>query len=195
MRIDDGVKREILARADIGEVIGTYVQLRKRGNDLVGLCPFHGEKSPSLHVPPRSRLLQVLSAAASAATWLTFVQSRRTSASPTRCGCSASATASSSRTRTRAPRALGTRRRRSITPTTLRGPSFTACCSIRTKAPAQRRYCTGRGISDATIEAFALGYAPRSWDALVDELRRNDVAPEVAVQGRADQTERARRLP
>ena len=50
MRIDDGVKREILARADIGEVIGAYVTLRKRGNDLVGLCPFHGEKSPSFSI-------------------------------------------------------------------------------------------------------------------------------------------------
>src|SRR6202021_1467032 len=52
MRIDDGVKRDILARTDIGEVIGAYVTLRKRGNDLVGLCPFHGEKSPSFHVHP-----------------------------------------------------------------------------------------------------------------------------------------------
>ena len=52
VRIDDGVKREILARADIGEVIGAYVTLRKRGKDLVGLCPFHGEKTPSFHVHP-----------------------------------------------------------------------------------------------------------------------------------------------
>ena len=52
MRIDDGVKREILARTDIGEVIGAVVTLRKRGNDLVGLCPFHGEKTPSFHVHP-----------------------------------------------------------------------------------------------------------------------------------------------
>jgi DNA primase len=52
VRIDDGVKRDILARTDIGEYIGTVVSLRKRGNDLVGLCPFHGEKTPSFHVHP-----------------------------------------------------------------------------------------------------------------------------------------------
>ena len=37
---------------DIGGFIGDYVALRKRGNDLVGLCPFHGEKTPSFHVHP-----------------------------------------------------------------------------------------------------------------------------------------------
>ena len=52
MRIDESVKREILARTDIGSFIGNYVALRKRGNDLVGLCPFHGEKTPSFHVHP-----------------------------------------------------------------------------------------------------------------------------------------------
>ena len=38
MRIDQAAIREILARTDIGTFIGTHVQLRKRGNDLVGLC-------------------------------------------------------------------------------------------------------------------------------------------------------------
>src|SRR6202035_2500279 len=50
MRIDQNVIREILARTDIGSFVGSYVALQKRGKDLVGLCPFHGEKTPSLHV-------------------------------------------------------------------------------------------------------------------------------------------------
>ena len=44
--------REIHSRVDIAAVIGSYVSLKKRGNDLVGLCPFHGEKTPSMHVHP-----------------------------------------------------------------------------------------------------------------------------------------------
>ena len=51
MRIDDGAKREILARTNIAEYIGQFVKLRRtRNDDYLGLCPFHGEKSPSFHV-------------------------------------------------------------------------------------------------------------------------------------------------
>ena len=52
MRIDDSMKREVLTRTDIAEYIGQFVTLRKRGNSLVGLCPFHAEKTPSFHVHP-----------------------------------------------------------------------------------------------------------------------------------------------
>ncbi|MEO9170457.1 MAG: CHC2 zinc finger domain-containing protein, partial [Candidatus Baltobacteraceae bacterium] len=44
--------RELHSRIDIGTFIGQYVALKQRGNDLVGLCPFHAEKTPSLHVHP-----------------------------------------------------------------------------------------------------------------------------------------------
>ena len=73
MRVDDGIKREILARTDIGEVIGAYVTLRKRGNDLVGLCPFHGEKSPSFHVHPDRGFFKCFGCGAGGDA-LTFVQ-------------------------------------------------------------------------------------------------------------------------
>src|SRR5579884_591460 len=52
MRFDQSAVREIHARIDIASFIGSYVSLRKRGNDLVGLCPFHSEKTPSFHVHP-----------------------------------------------------------------------------------------------------------------------------------------------
>ncbi|MFZ0364317.1 MAG: CHC2 zinc finger domain-containing protein, partial [Candidatus Cybelea sp.] len=52
MRYDQDVLREIRARVDIAAFIGGYVPLKKRGNDLVGLCPFHAEKTPSFHVHP-----------------------------------------------------------------------------------------------------------------------------------------------
>jgi len=45
-----------------------------------------------------------------------------------------------------------------------------------------RRYCEKRGLSAATIERFALGYAPDSWDGLVAELRRHDVDPVAAAK-------------
>ncbi len=50
--IPPGFVAELLSRVDIAEVVGRHVQLKKGGANLMGLCPFHGEKSPSFSVSP-----------------------------------------------------------------------------------------------------------------------------------------------
>ena len=44
------VIEEVIRRNDIEQVIGRYVDLRRAGSNLVGLCPFHSEKTPSFTV-------------------------------------------------------------------------------------------------------------------------------------------------
>jgi DNA primase len=44
--------QELIARADVVEIVGRHVQLKKAGANYSGLCPFHGEKSPSFSVSP-----------------------------------------------------------------------------------------------------------------------------------------------
>jgi DNA primase len=41
---------ELIARADISEIIGNYISLRKAGRDYIAICPFHHEKTPSFTV-------------------------------------------------------------------------------------------------------------------------------------------------
>jgi len=53
--IPDSFIQELLARVDVVDVVGKYVQLRKGGINLLGLCPFHQEKSPSFTVSPNKQ--------------------------------------------------------------------------------------------------------------------------------------------
>lgn len=52
MSIPNTFIQDLIARADVAEVIGRHVQLKKGGANLLGLCPFHSEKSPSFTVSP-----------------------------------------------------------------------------------------------------------------------------------------------
>lgn len=46
---------ELKMRNDIEDVVGSYVNVKRRGRNLVGLCPFHSEKTPSFTVYPDSQ--------------------------------------------------------------------------------------------------------------------------------------------
>ena len=52
MPLPDSFLQELKLRSDIADVVSSYVTLRRSGRNLVGLCPFHGEKTPSFNVYP-----------------------------------------------------------------------------------------------------------------------------------------------
>ena len=54
MAIPEEIINEIKYRNDIETAISSYVTLKRRGKNLVGLCPFHGEKTPSFTVYPEN---------------------------------------------------------------------------------------------------------------------------------------------
>lgn len=56
MRIPDTVVADVLESADILDVVGEVVNLKKAGSSFKGLCPFHGEKTPSFNVNPEKNL-------------------------------------------------------------------------------------------------------------------------------------------
>jgi len=52
MAIPQSFIQELINRSDVVEIVGRYVPLKKGGANYMGLCPFHGEKSPSFSVSP-----------------------------------------------------------------------------------------------------------------------------------------------
>lgn len=180
VRIDQSVTREILARTDLAALIGQYVSLHKRGRDLVGLCPFHGEKTPSFHVHPDRGFFKCFGCGKGGDA-IRFMMELENLRFPD------------------AARMLAKRagvelveedpresRRRSERESIYDANKIAAAFFHRLllndpRGEAARRYCEGRGITAATIEAFQLGFSLPEWSALADELRREGVDVQIAL--------------
>jgi DNA primase len=173
VRFDQGVVREIHARVEIGNFIGTYVSLRKRGNDLVGLCPFHAEKTPSFHVHPDRGFFKCFGCGTGGDV-ITFVQKVESVGFGEAVRILASKAGIA--LEPESPYVARARsEREAIYEANRIAAAFFAGALRSEGGEAARDYCRRRGFSTETVERFTLGYAPDSWGALVAELRRNDV--------------------
>ncbi len=180
VRFDESITREVLGRTDIAEYIGQFVTLRKRGNSLVGLCPFHAEKTPSFHVHPERGFFKCFGCDAHGdvinylrrAENLTFPDALQILAK--RAGIEL------------APESPGAARARNekeaIYAANRVAAAYFARVLLREAAgDAARAYCDGRGLDAAIRQTFVLGYAPDTWDGLVTELTAQGIELEVAL--------------
>ena len=55
MAFPESFLQDLKMRNDITDVVSGYVNLKRRGRNMVGLCPFHGEKTPSFNIPKTVR--------------------------------------------------------------------------------------------------------------------------------------------
>src|SRR5438445_139589 len=62
--IPDSFKQDLRNRVDVVDVVSRYVQLKKGGANYLGLCPFHGEKTPSFTVSPAKQFYHCFGCAA-----------------------------------------------------------------------------------------------------------------------------------
>lgn len=56
--IPEDIVQNIMEASNIEEVVGDFVNLRKRGSNMIGLCPFHNEKTPSFTVSPNRNIFK-----------------------------------------------------------------------------------------------------------------------------------------
>lgn len=57
----NSIRKNIVEKADIVNIISQYVKLEKRGNNYIGLCPFHDDKNPSMSVSPQKKVFKCFS--------------------------------------------------------------------------------------------------------------------------------------
>jgi DNA primase len=177
--IPDHVIDEIRDRADIVEVIGEVVELKKRGRNFVGLCPFHAEKTPSFTVTPEKQMYYCFGCQAGGNVFTFLMQHDRLEFPD-------------------AARLLGERTGVEVPePELAAGPDPHAPLHLAnrlaadfyhrqllesTEAAAARDYLETRKIRREAWETFLLGWAPDSWDALINEAERQKIAVETLVE-------------
>jgi DNA primase len=164
-RIPEAFIDELIARADIAEVIGARIEIKRAGREYKALCPFHGEKTPSFTISPDKGFYHCFGCSAHGTALgfimeyenLSFVEAvenladlvglevpRETSQAPTR-------------------------ERYAAVYSVLAEADQIFRASLKTHEPAVE-YLKARGIDGATAAKFGMGFATDSWDALISEL-------------------------
>ncbi len=180
MRIPDSTISEILSRTDIGSFIGNYVALRKRGNDLVGLCPFHGEKTPSFHVHPDRGFFKCFGCGQGGHA-IKFLMLLENLSFPDAARTLAKRAGVEIEPESPAEARVRSEKESIYQANELAAAFFHRMLKFAPEAEAARAYCAGRGLDGAAIDSFKLGYAPDSWQALERELVSNGIDARIGV--------------
>ena len=185
-----GVTAEVKSKLSVVEVVGETVTLKKAGTTFKGLCPFHGEKTPSFVVTPARESWHCFGCGLHGDIF-SFVMQRDGATFP------------------EALRTLATKagveidehtKREDARRARLRGVLDTAIAFYHAvltgskTGEAALAYLKGRGFTDATIETYQLGWAPSGWDHLARQLgAKRDVRPEELLEtGLASPSQRGR---
>jgi DNA primase len=160
-------------QADIVRVVGEYVRLKKTGKDFSGLCPFHQEKTPSFTVSPIKQIFYCFGCGKGGDIF-NFVMEMERCEFPDalrlvaeKCGISIPKPKPSSpaeRTQSSVRTTLVEMHREAQT-------FFVKQLQGTAEGKLARAYLEDRGLDNATIERFGIGYAPSGGDALLRHLK------------------------
>jgi DNA primase len=168
MAIPQTFIQELLARADVVDIVGRYVQLKKGGANFMGLCPFHGEKSPSFSVSPSKQFYHCFGCGknGNAISFLmehggmTFVEAVKDLAQ--QYGLQVPEDDVSPQDRARAAQM----REQQATLTSVLEKAGVAYIKALRNSERAIDYFKGRGVSGEVAKTFGLGYAPEGWRSL-----------------------------
>lgn len=168
---------EVRERCDLVEIVSQYVNLRRSGRTMVGLCPFHNEKTPSFHVNPERQRWKCFGCGEGGDVF-TFVQKidnltfrEALEHLARKVGVEIRRTQQSAKVYTEKDIILRV--------------NNVACEFFRSQLRESSRalgYLERRGLSESTVEKYLIGYAPDSWDGLLNHLIKQRLDPAEAVK-------------
>ncbi|MDO4459555.1 MAG: DNA primase [Clostridia bacterium] len=179
MAFPDSFMQDLKARSDIVDTVSSYVNLKRRGKNYLGLCPFHNEKTPSFNVNPDGGYFHCFGCGAGGDV-ITFIERienldyvEAVKLLAQRAGLQVpenNVDDSLSKLRLRI---------KEINRETAR---FYHSVLMSPEGRKGLEYFYGRGLSPQTIRHFGLGYAPENRFALVNHLKEKRYSESEMIQ-------------
>jgi len=173
---------QIRDRADIVQVIGQYVQLKKAGRNFKGLCPFHGEKTPSFSVSPDKGFFHCFGCQkqGDVFTFVMELEGKSFVEVAEQLGARFGVELPKIEESPELRRQRG--ERVAMLDINKLAMQFYRELLATPKGEPGRAYLAKRGVGDEVAAKFQLGFAPAEWDLLAEHLRSKRVDMELAVK-------------
>ena len=181
MRFPETFIQEVVDRTDIEELVSRYVTLKRSGSNLVACCPFHSEKTPSFTVTPAKKMFFCFGCHAGGSV-ITFVQKAENLDFPEAVEFLANRAGLPLPKESDAREERGIPRRRILDANLEAAKFFRACLFDENLGREAREYLVGkRGLTEATVKHFGLGFAPNAFHLLLDHMHAKGFRDEELV--------------
>ncbi len=168
------------ARNDIESVVSSYVNLRRSGRNLTGLCPFHNEKTPSFMIYPENNSFYCFGCGAGGDA-ITFIRRIENLDYMEAVRFLAQRAGMEMPEQARGDEGLAKLRLR-LLEANREAARFYHKTLLTSQGEKALAYLRGRRLSDATIRHFGLGYSPDGWTGLSDFLKGKGFSEKELVQ-------------
>lgn len=182
---EESTLAQIRERIDIVELVQSYVQLRKSGTGLTGLCPFHKEKTPSFHVHPLKQIYHCFGchSGGNIFTFLMNVEGLRFPEAVERLAKKAGVEiVRTTKNFTPRPKAQAPEEVRLIEAHELTANYYHNLLMHGREYESVRKYVESRGLSVETVKKFRIGVSPEGWSVVKDNLKKKGFTTEELFQ-------------
>ena len=176
MKIPQEKIDEIRAASDAVDVISKYVQLKKRGKDYLGLCPFHQEKTPSFSVSPQKQLFYCFGCHRGGDVVKFVMEYEKSSYVEALEQLAERAGITITRTEEAYEAANETEKLYNVMSYAAR--MFYTNLTKSNEGEFALAYFRDRGFTNQTMTTFGLGYSLRSWESLLKKAQEDGIDPE-----------------